>query len=594
MPRNPHPTVSKEIRCLEFDVFLRKFEQRTYGVMWLLGAGASSACGIKTAEDMVWDFKARLYRSSQGVPASVVRDLSDPRVRSTLQQFFDVQEGFPASGERSEYSYYFEKTYPESRDRRAYLDQLITGTKPSFGHKALAHLIQKDLCRIVWTTNFDQVFEDAVSSVLGTQSMMTVGDLGEPDKVKRSFTEQRWPIYAKLHGDFHSDLLKNTPAEIAEQDVQMRESLLEACRSWGLIVTGYSGRDSSILEVLDKAISENSGFPNGLFWFMRGYDTPYKGVIDLIEKAKKYGIDADFVKAGSFDELLSDIIGYLPQTEGLVVKLSAQRNLAPRKIDLTDRRMAVPFIRTNAYPIAEYPKTCRLITLTKDIGGIKDIKEILSAANSNLLASRINKGILIFGDDGEMKRVFNNYGIERTDTHGILSERLTFESGERFLLREALFKALEDHCGLKIECIGSRCIMRANQTMDTIEFGFDKLVEVTKQTHGIVPGTDIVWTEACSLRLDYRMGNLWLLIRPFVHIDVSTSVPDEVLMMAREFVRERRVQRYNQKSNDIWNGWTFALFGDMKERVGIGIDGGTGIGARFEIWPVTAFSGLRQ
>ena len=584
----------EDIRFLEFDTFLRKFEQRTFRIMWLLGAGASRACGIKTAEDMIWDFKARLYRSSKKVPASIVRDLSDPRVRDTLQQFFDEQGDSPALGRENEYSYYFQKTYPENQDRRTYLDQLITKAKPSFGHKALAHLMQEDLCRIVWTTNFDRVFEDAVSNVLGTQSMMTVGDLGEPYKVKRSYTEQQWPIYAKLHGDFHSDLLKNTSEEIAEQDVQMRKVFMEACRNWGLIVTGYSGRDSSILEVLDEAICEGSSFPNGLFWFIREQDKPYEGVVQLIKKAQAQGVDADFVAVGSFDELLMDIVRYLPQAEKLVVELGEREKLVPRKINLTNRKVFEPFVRTNAFPVVEYPKTCRLITVTRDIGNTKKIKEALASANSNLLASRIKKGLLMFGDDGEIKRVFENYGIERTDTHGILSERLVFESGERSLLRDALFKALETHCGLKIENDGPRHIIYASQTARTAEFGFERLAKATGQIHGVIPDTDIVWVEACSLRLDYRMENLWLLIQPFVHIDVPENVAEDLLMTAREFVRERRARRYNRKSNDIWDGWVFALFGEARSPVGIGIDGGTGIGARFEISPITAFSGLLQ
>ena len=47
---------------LDLATFLRKFEQRASGIMWLLGAGASRASGIRTANDMIWDFKARLYR----------------------------------------------------------------------------------------------------------------------------------------------------------------------------------------------------------------------------------------------------------------------------------------------------------------------------------------------------------------------------------------------------------------------------------------------------------------------------------------------------------------------------------------------------
>ena len=82
---------------LDLPTFLRKFEQRAYGVMWLLGAGASRASDIKTAGDMIWDFKARLYRSAKGVPASAVSDLGDQRIRDVLQNFFDATDRLPLS-----------------------------------------------------------------------------------------------------------------------------------------------------------------------------------------------------------------------------------------------------------------------------------------------------------------------------------------------------------------------------------------------------------------------------------------------------------------------------------------------------------------
>ena len=71
---------------LDLPTFLRKFEQRADGIMWLLGAGASRASNIKTAGDMIWDFKARLYRSAKKIPASAVSDLSDARIQEILQK----------------------------------------------------------------------------------------------------------------------------------------------------------------------------------------------------------------------------------------------------------------------------------------------------------------------------------------------------------------------------------------------------------------------------------------------------------------------------------------------------------------------------
>ncbi|MEP7351448.1 MAG: SIR2 family protein [Sphingorhabdus sp.] len=579
-----------EVEFLDVPTFLRKFEQRAAGLMWLLGAGASRASGIKTAGDMIWDFKSRLYRSDRKIPASAVSDLGDNQIRRLLQNFFDVSGTFPSLDSEDEYAHYFEATYPAAQDRRRYIDDMMRGAKPGYGHMALAHLLKLDLARIIWTTNFDRVIEDAVGTVMGTGSQITVGDLGEPQRVRTAYSQQRWPIYGKLHGDFQSENLKNTASELAEQDAGMRDILIDTCRNQGLIVAGYSGRDSSVMEALQRAINDGSGFPNGLFWVVRGQDNIYEGVSRLIEAAKAAGVDAAFVQAESFDEFLSDIVRYHPATEKLLITLDDKRSLAPRKIDLSARSPCDPFVRMNAVPVLEYPKTCRLIDC--DIGGAREIQERIATAESRLVASRINKGVLAFGDDTEIKRVFADHNVRSLDTHSIIADRLTFESGERSLLRDALFQSLKAHCGLNLAAERHRHIFRADG--GHANFDLAPLAKATGRLSGVVPKTDVPWAEACRIRLDFRLGRLWLLLNPFVIIDNAEDTPEVTMQAGKEFVRERRAKRYNSQSNAILDGWIQAIFGERRKPVSLGLDGGTGIGASFEISPVTGYSGLSR
>lgn len=580
---------SKPLQYLEVATFLRKFEQRNTGLMWLLGAGASSASGIKTAGDMIWDFKARLYRSAKSVSASALADLGDDRTRRILQDYFDKDGSYPEADAQAEYAAYFERTYPDAQDRQRYIATLMRGAKPSYGHHALAHLLKRDLTRVVWTTNFDRVFEDAVHTVFGTGSVMTVGDLGEPSKVSKAYADQRWPLYAKLHGDFHSSALKNTDDELAEQDVSMRRILLDTCRNRGLIVAGYSGRDASIMDVLREALNDGSGFPNGLFWIVREQDIPYQTVQRLVADAKAAGIDADFVKCGGFDELLSDLIRYLPETEQLSIQLDEKRKIKPRTIDLSDRKPSAPFVRTNALPIMEYPKTLRLIEC--EIDGTKAVQKVVKDAGSNLLAHRIKKGVVAFGDDAELKRVFASNNIKNLDTHGVLADRLQFESGERGLLRDALFRAISERCGLKLNKRDASTFVRA----DSGDFLFDnsKLTSAVNRLHGELPG-GITWSEACDLKLDYKLDQLWLMLDPYVIFDTSDETSPDAVQSAKDFVRERRVTRYNSQVNSVLDGWISVLLGPGSDPIQLGIDGGTGIGALFEILPVTGFSGLQS
>jgi hypothetical protein len=67
--------------------------------MWFLAAGVSAAAGIPAADDMVWNFKRSIYCSREKVPLSRCPDLSDNRLRSRLQRYFDDQGGI-RSGRR--------------------------------------------------------------------------------------------------------------------------------------------------------------------------------------------------------------------------------------------------------------------------------------------------------------------------------------------------------------------------------------------------------------------------------------------------------------------------------------------------------------
>jgi hypothetical protein len=398
------------IQLLDIPAFLRIFQLRAAQIMWFLGAGASRSAGIKTAGDMIWDFKQRLYSSQKKLPPSAITDIGERGVQRKLQAHFDSLGGFPPAGSETEYSAYFEATYHAARDRRTYLDELIARGKPSFGHRALALLMAEDLCRIIWTTNFDRVVEDAAAERLGGTGRLVVADLKEPEKIRRAVDENRWPVYGKLHGDYHSDRLKNTDTELREQDAEMRRSFVDACRRQGLAVMGCSGRDASIMNALEEALDEGRGFPGGLFWFKRSQDTPYAAVKALIARARALGIDAHMVEAESFDELFSDLLRFLPETADKLAALAGAAR--PRLATANPRTSAggVPAIRTNALAVTSRPALCRIVDC--QIGGDKEVDEAIAKAGVDIIARRARDGVLAFGRDADIRVAFEAFGIK--------------------------------------------------------------------------------------------------------------------------------------------------------------------------------------
>ena len=574
---------------LDIPAFLRLFQLRSTQIMWFLGAGASASAGIKTAGDMIWDFKQRLYRSQRKLPPSAITDIGEPAVQRKLQAYFDALDGFPPAGSETEYSTYFEATYHAPRDRRAYLDELIARGKPSFGHMALALLMSEKLCHIVWTTNFDRTVEDAATSILGGTGHLVVGDLGEPERIRRAIEENRWPIYGKLHGDYHSEALKNTDQELREQDKEMRRNLVDSCQRHGLAVVGYSGRDASVMEAFDDALDDGRGFPGGLFWFKRSRDKPLKAVSALIERALTLGIDAHLVEAETFDELFVDLIRYLPQTAEKLQSLDSTER--PRLINSTPRKSvrSTPAIRTNALAVVSRPTLCRLVDCA--IGGFEEIEDAIAAADVDIIARRIRKGVLAFGRDVDVRKAFESFDIESFDHHPLSDRRLVRETGERGLVREALFRAVGQAPNLSIQRRGRTMVLLPDPARVSASVFNTGNVKPVDRVSGMVPKTSVAWSEACKLRMDYRLDQVWLLLEPIVVTELPNDAPDEVAEAAREFVRDRRAGRHNRMANALLDGWISLIFGDEQSVRRRTFEIGDGVEAEFELLRTSAFSG---
>jgi hypothetical protein len=377
---------------LDLPSFLRRHGARAPQAMWFLGAGASASAGVATAGQMTWDFKRRIFCSEERVPLTALQNVDDPRVRDRIQRHFDPT-GHPPLGDPAEYAHYFELAYSSERDRRHYISARVKGAEPSYGHVALAALLAARRARVVWSTNFDPCVETSAARVFGTTAELTVTSLDNPGLAEQALSEERWPLYVKLHGDFQSQRLKNIADELREQDARLRAVLVDACRRYGLIVIGYSGRDASIMEALNES-AKPGGYPAGLFWVHRGGSPPLPAVESLVAEAATAGIDAAIVEGETFDEVLADVLhqtSEVPQELMTTVDREAPRlGHAP----IPGAGTAWPVVRTNALAVVDFPSTCRSIDCT--IGGTKDVRDAVQIAGvaKEVLVARTNAGVL--------------------------------------------------------------------------------------------------------------------------------------------------------------------------------------------------------
>jgi hypothetical protein len=341
---------------------------------------------------------------------------------------------------------------------------------------------------------------------------------------------------------------------------------------------------------LAQAIDEG-GLPQGLYWFHRGDGEVFPAVSDLIRKGRKKGIDAHLVAAQGFDEAMSEIATYLPELEGVAVSFRTERAGRRAAIQTGKRGQKFPVIRTNGFPVTAYPQIARLIGCT--IGGAKEVREVLEASGRKGVATRIRDGVIAFGDDEDLRTAFAGNDIKDWNTHPILDGRLMKESGERRLLRDALFAAIAANSDLKLKYRRGETLALADPKVTPV--GRFRGLGNPNAVQGVVPGTSIEWVEICGLRLDFRDNRLWLLLNPWTHVIWNDATNPEDGNKAKDFVRERMARRYNSQANDLLESWRTILFGVDKGEVTLTTGPfQKGIGASFTVNTISGFSGRSQ
>jgi len=183
------------MRRIDKDTFLRSFKVLSnQSFDMFLGAGASISSGIHSGSDLVWQFKRELLSVSGKINGKKFQDLKIESNKKIIQSYFAEEDAKVSNA----YSYYFEKCYPDPLVRQEFLSKLVRDKKPSIGFMCLSALVEGKKVNTVWTTNFDDLIEKAITA-LNFLSCQVVS----PDNAR---TVQNFrsdiPTVVKLHGDF--------------------------------------------------------------------------------------------------------------------------------------------------------------------------------------------------------------------------------------------------------------------------------------------------------------------------------------------------------------------------------------------------------
>jgi hypothetical protein len=538
--------------------------ERPRNFAWLLGAGTSRSAGLPTAADVLWDLKRRYYCRSENQDISQ-QDIQSRAIRDKIQLFM-TSKGFPEPWADNEYAAYFERIFADDRERQsAYLQKILSEERVSLsvGNRALGALVAMGEARAVFTTNFDSVLEKAVAEVSGRAlaAFHIEGSYAAND----ALSNERYPIYCKLHGDFRFQSIKNLPADLKTQDQELGKCLVNAGNRFGLIVTGYSGRDASVMALLNSVLQSPNPFPHGLFWTGLKHSEIPAPVTQLFEAATKRGVRTEHVVVETFDALLLRLWRNIPNKPHDI-------DAKVRKSAHTTVNIPVPapgnsgaIIRINALPFTP-PGKCLALKI-KQMPDWEALQTAERTSSEGLIFMRA-ESVWMWGQRTDAEKAFGSQllSVEPLDISKYVGSPHDYLFAKTFT-EKALARALGRGKPLLSRTSHHRTFLIADRHSEN-QTALQSVASIVGKLHGVVkdvfaPGTSerpareqVCFAEAVQISVEEKNGSMWLVLDPNIWIWPKTARP-----LAIDFLDERRKNRLNEKSDQLLSAWCQVLLG---------------------------------
>lgn len=251
----------------------------------LLGAGCSITSGIKSGGQLINEWKKEIAISN-----------NIPEDSDEFDKFFESQDWYD---DRNPYSSLFERRYDLQRQRRSFVENEVANKNPSIGYAYLVKLIEQNYFNAVFTTNFDDLLNEAFYRFSNVRPVVCAHD----SAISSITITSKRPKIIKLHGDYLFEDIKSTLRETESLEGNMKNKFIEFSKDYGLIVVGYAGNDRSIMDILSYLLKKEEFFKNGIYWCIRKGD---KNISDelkkLLWKDRVY-----FIQIDGFDEFMAEL-----------------------------------------------------------------------------------------------------------------------------------------------------------------------------------------------------------------------------------------------------------------------------------------------
>ena len=247
----------------------------------LIGAGASASSGVKTAKQMIGEWRQQVYAQSKS---------NEPFEPWLKKQYWH--------GDDEEYAMLFEKICDQRSQRRIYIEECTKDAAPSWGYIYLSNMIAHNYFNVIFTPNFDDLMNETCFLYADLKPIVCAHDSAVTD-IRVTSTR---PKIIKLHGDFLYGSIKDAIRETETLEKNMREKFMQFSREYGLIVIGYNGNDKSIMDILHMLLRSDGYFPHGVYWCIRNRANVNKKVERLMREENTYWIEIE-----GFDEFMAEL-----------------------------------------------------------------------------------------------------------------------------------------------------------------------------------------------------------------------------------------------------------------------------------------------
>ncbi|MFC1725268.1 SIR2 family protein [candidate division KSB1 bacterium] len=251
----------------------------------LLGSGISKSAQIPTGWDIVLDLikkVAALKKEDTGDdPEKWFKDKfgKAPEYSKLLDVLTKTQEE-----RKNLLKPYFEPTEEEREEGKK---------QPTEAHKAIARLIKLGYFRMIITTNFDRLLDQALKDEGITPDVVMYDDQIEgtvPYVHSQCFI-------LKVNGDYLDTRIKNTEQELSKYSSKLNKLLSQIFDDFGLIICGWSGEWDNALR---DAIMKSPFRRYSLFWLKKG--DIVQEAQDLIDNKK-----AEVIEIENADSFISEL-----------------------------------------------------------------------------------------------------------------------------------------------------------------------------------------------------------------------------------------------------------------------------------------------